>query len=390
MRAAPATSSCSAAASCPKDDMPKLEQIGVAKIFTPGASTNEIIDWVEIVPASEGRMKRRGPCARGSARCGVQPARARAGHRRRAPRRSRATDAAADAAVSDDETARRDPEGDERARRGRAAAAGPPRRPSGSTSRASVDAQIDIGSGARATRRSSSDTHRATQRSPTCLVDCCSALPWAPPLLRPDDPAAVQVQRARRAERDRSPARRVARAGRRSRSRVLLDENNTGNGALSMFEVAIAAGGTTGLRTADRAELWYFLEPGRRTVDGKPVAAGDMVYVPAHGAREVAAADGDGRRGARRRARRPRGRGARRCAADAAARRRRQAGARELLPASAGEDATARRRSSSSRRSEGRRSPRRCSTLPSRREGPRARARATRPRCSTCSRAPAR
>jgi methylmalonyl-CoA mutase, C-terminal domain len=31
----------------PKDDLPKLEQLGVAKIFTPGASTHEIIDWVE-------------------------------------------------------------------------------------------------------------------------------------------------------------------------------------------------------------------------------------------------------------------------------------------------------------------------------------------------------
>ena len=31
----------------PKDDLPKLAEIGVAKIFTPGASTNEIIDWVE-------------------------------------------------------------------------------------------------------------------------------------------------------------------------------------------------------------------------------------------------------------------------------------------------------------------------------------------------------
>jgi methylmalonyl-CoA mutase C-terminal domain/subunit len=31
----------------PKDDLPKLEQMGVARIFTPGASTNEIIDWVE-------------------------------------------------------------------------------------------------------------------------------------------------------------------------------------------------------------------------------------------------------------------------------------------------------------------------------------------------------
>jgi methylmalonyl-CoA mutase C-terminal domain/subunit len=31
----------------PKDDLPKLHELGVAKIFTPGASTHEIIDWVE-------------------------------------------------------------------------------------------------------------------------------------------------------------------------------------------------------------------------------------------------------------------------------------------------------------------------------------------------------
>jgi methylmalonyl-CoA mutase C-terminal domain/subunit len=31
----------------PKDDLPKLEQMGVARIFTPGASTNEIVEWVE-------------------------------------------------------------------------------------------------------------------------------------------------------------------------------------------------------------------------------------------------------------------------------------------------------------------------------------------------------
>ena len=31
----------------PKEDLPKLEGLGVAKIFTPGASTNEIIQWVE-------------------------------------------------------------------------------------------------------------------------------------------------------------------------------------------------------------------------------------------------------------------------------------------------------------------------------------------------------
>jgi methylmalonyl-CoA mutase C-terminal domain/subunit len=31
----------------PKDDIPRLTDIGVAKIFTPGASTQEIIEWVE-------------------------------------------------------------------------------------------------------------------------------------------------------------------------------------------------------------------------------------------------------------------------------------------------------------------------------------------------------
>jgi methylmalonyl-CoA mutase C-terminal domain/subunit len=31
----------------PKDDLPKLAAIGVARIFTPGTSTQEIVDWVE-------------------------------------------------------------------------------------------------------------------------------------------------------------------------------------------------------------------------------------------------------------------------------------------------------------------------------------------------------
>jgi methylmalonyl-CoA mutase C-terminal domain/subunit len=33
----------------PKDDLPKLAELGVARIFTPGTSTTEIIDWVEQV-----------------------------------------------------------------------------------------------------------------------------------------------------------------------------------------------------------------------------------------------------------------------------------------------------------------------------------------------------
>ena len=30
----------------PDDDMPELEAMGVAKVFTPGATTTEIVDWV--------------------------------------------------------------------------------------------------------------------------------------------------------------------------------------------------------------------------------------------------------------------------------------------------------------------------------------------------------
>ena len=30
----------------PEDDFPALEKMGVAKVFTPGATTTEIVDWV--------------------------------------------------------------------------------------------------------------------------------------------------------------------------------------------------------------------------------------------------------------------------------------------------------------------------------------------------------
>jgi methylmalonyl-CoA mutase C-terminal domain/subunit len=33
----------------PKEDLAKLAALGVEKIFTPGASTTEIVDWVETV-----------------------------------------------------------------------------------------------------------------------------------------------------------------------------------------------------------------------------------------------------------------------------------------------------------------------------------------------------
>ena len=30
----------------PEDDIPELEKIGVSRVFTPGATTHEIVDWV--------------------------------------------------------------------------------------------------------------------------------------------------------------------------------------------------------------------------------------------------------------------------------------------------------------------------------------------------------
>ncbi len=77
---------------------------------------------------------------------------------------------------------------------------------------------------------------------------------------------------------------------------VLLDENNTANPAVSMFELAIAAGGSTGLRTAPRAELWWFRGDAIVSGPGLPatnVTAETMMYVPANGAREVKAPGGD-------------------------------------------------------------------------------------------------
>jgi methylmalonyl-CoA mutase C-terminal domain/subunit len=37
----------------PDDDIPKLEALGVARIFTPGTPTHDVVDWVrERVPAA--------------------------------------------------------------------------------------------------------------------------------------------------------------------------------------------------------------------------------------------------------------------------------------------------------------------------------------------------
>jgi quercetin dioxygenase-like cupin family protein len=64
---------------------------------------------------------------------------------------------------------------------------------------------------------------------------------------------------------------------------VLIDESNTGNGAASMFE--LHAPSTTGVRKADRAELWFFLTPG--SIGSDQVAASDMAFVAAGALREI-------------------------------------------------------------------------------------------------------
>jgi quercetin dioxygenase-like cupin family protein len=93
---------------------------------------------------------------------------------------------------------------------------------------------------------------------------------------------------------------------------VLLDQNNTGNAGASMFELAIAPGGTTSLRVAERAEVWYFLtaalvrtggtfktsstpEGIQTSMAGQPgtlnVGAGTVMYLPKGAVREVLSKD---------------------------------------------------------------------------------------------------
>jgi quercetin dioxygenase-like cupin family protein len=156
--------------------------------------------------------------------------------------------------------------------------------------------QIAIASG-KAQATAVHDTARNT-RLTTCVAQLLAAYPWAPPLRG----QTIQLPFKFRAPDGQSTIDRalVAWNGQGSGQArvsvaVLLDENNTGNDAASMFELGIAAGGTTGLRRADRAELWYFLGAGQVVFGGSghAVAAGDMMYAPKGAAREVGAAAED-------------------------------------------------------------------------------------------------
>ena len=166
-------------------------------------------------------------------------------------------------------------------------------------------------------------TRRATRSSPRASSQLLGRYRWAPPLLRPDDPAAVQVQRARRAERHRSPARRRGTAqGKRRRSRCCSTRTTP---ATARFDVrgrdrarrhdgharspSAPSSGTSSATGAIES---------RRQADARTVAAGDMMYVPAGGAREVDRRRPDVHAVVVMVPGRPRRHGARRCAADAA------------------------------------------------------------------------
>lgn len=156
-----------------------------------------------------------------------------------------------------------------------------------------VKAQIDIGSPAGTVATVLEDTTRAKRLS-DCVVTVLQGYRWAPPLYG----QSIQLPFRFRAPDGQSVIDRslVAWNGQGNKAvslAVLIDEANTGNGGASMIEVALQAGGSLGMRTATRTELWFFLGPATVAAVGKqgkqPVAAGDMAYVPKGGARDVIA-----------------------------------------------------------------------------------------------------
>jgi quercetin dioxygenase-like cupin family protein len=137
----------------------------------------------------------------------------------------------------------------------------------------------------------SRDTTR-NRKLASCLVALLERYPWAPPLYG----QAIQLPFKFRAPNGQNVIDRnlVPWAGQgKIAIAVLLDENNSANGAASVIEIAIQAGGSTGARIAERAELWYFLGDGTVEVTAggnrRAVKAGDMMYVPAGAARNVSA-----------------------------------------------------------------------------------------------------
>ncbi|MBX3161296.1 MAG: cupin domain-containing protein [Deltaproteobacteria bacterium] len=151
-------------------------------------------------------------------------------------------------------------------------------------------AMIDIGPAGMEAKVSWVRDTAGSPKLAACMAAVLAKYPWAPPLRG----QAIQLPFAFRAPGGQNviDRRLVPWVGQGKVSvATLLDENNTGNGAASLVEVALAAGGSTGMRYAERAELWYFLGPAtvRSGATSKAVAEGDMMFVPRDGVREVIA-----------------------------------------------------------------------------------------------------
>lgn len=153
---------------------------------------------------------------------------------------------------------------------------------------------VEIGAAASKTQVVS-DTARNAKLA-GCLAQLLAQYRWAPPL----HGQAIQLPFSFKAPHGQSviDRRLVESKGQGNISvAVLLDESNSGNGAASVLEVAIAPRASTGMRVAERPELWYFLgdaevksKAGKAPIKSTRVAAGSMMFVPKGAAREVIAA----------------------------------------------------------------------------------------------------
>jgi quercetin dioxygenase-like cupin family protein len=127
----------------------------------------------------------------------------------------------------------------------------------------------------------------------TCLREVLSHYAWAPPLYG----QTIQLPFKFRAPADGQNVldRGLVQWAGQGKIAIatLIDENNTGNEAASMFELALEAGASTGFRSPDRDELWYFLGPATVGAPSKPgtktVAAGDMMFVAKGAVRNLTA-----------------------------------------------------------------------------------------------------
>jgi quercetin dioxygenase-like cupin family protein len=155
-----------------------------------------------------------------------------------------------------------------------------------------VEVMVDI-SPATAKTQVMRDTTRNTKLL-ACISELLAKYKWAPPL----HGQAIQLPFKFRAPNGQNTIDRTLvpwnGQGKVSLA-VLIDENNSANAQASMIELALQAGGSTGMRIPERPELWYFLAPAIVEANKKKtaVAAGDMMFVNAQIARDVQATTGD-------------------------------------------------------------------------------------------------